>query len=83
MKVQGRRKRGRPKGRWLDRGRDDIKERDCSRGKCTTVLHGGVCLRISTPHKSWNKTKRTSVSNMKDCSFTSPANVLMSFFDGT
>ena len=23
--------------------------------KCTTVLHGGVCHRTSTPHKSGNK----------------------------
>ena len=27
MKVQGRRKRGRPKRRWLDRGRDNIKQK--------------------------------------------------------
>ena len=27
MKVQGRRKRGRPKRRWLDRVRDDIVEK--------------------------------------------------------
>ena len=25
--------------------------------KCTTVLHGGVCHRTSTPHKSGNKMK--------------------------
>ena len=24
---------------------------------CTTVLHGGVCRRTSTPHKSGNKMK--------------------------
>ena len=24
---------------------------------CTTVLHGGVCHRTSTPHKSGNKMK--------------------------
>ena len=30
MKVQGRRKRGRPKRRWLDRVRDDIKEKGLS-----------------------------------------------------
>ena len=24
---------------------------------CTTVLHGGVCNRTSTPHKSGNKVK--------------------------
>ena len=27
VKVQGRRKRGRPKGRWLDKVKDDIKEK--------------------------------------------------------
>ena len=27
MKVQGRRKRGRPKRRWLDKVKDDIKEK--------------------------------------------------------
>ena len=25
--------------------------------KCTTVLHGGVCHRISTPHKRGKKMK--------------------------
>ena len=30
LKVQGRRKRGRPKRRWLDRVRDDIKEKGLS-----------------------------------------------------
>ena len=54
-KVQGRRKRGRPKRRWLDRVRDDIKEKGLS---CTTVLHGGVYHRTSTPPKSGNKMKR-------------------------
>ena len=47
MKVQGRRKRGRPKRRWLDRVRDD-------KNKCTTMLHGCICHRTSTPHKSGN-----------------------------
>ena len=50
IKVQGRRKRGIPKRRWLDKVKDDM--------KCTTVLHGGVCHRTSTPHKSRNKMKR-------------------------
>ena len=58
MKVQGRRKRGRPKRRWLDRVRDDIKEKGLSRRKCTTVLHGGVCHPTSTPHRSRDKMKR-------------------------
>ena len=30
MKVQGRRKRGRPKRRWLDNVKDDIKEKERS-----------------------------------------------------
>ena len=30
MKVQGRRKRGIPKRRWMDRVRDDIKEKELS-----------------------------------------------------
>ena len=30
MKVQGRRKRGRPKRRWLDKVMDDIKEKGLS-----------------------------------------------------
>ena len=50
IKVQGRRKRGIPKRRWMDKVKDDM--------KCTTVLHGGVCHRTSTPHKSGNKRKR-------------------------
>ena len=34
------------------------KIRDCRLIKCTTVLHGGVCHRTSTPHKSGNKVKK-------------------------
>ena len=57
MKVQGRRKTGRPKRRWLDKVKDHIKEKGLSADhmKCTTVLHGGVCYRTSTPHKSGNR----------------------------
>ena len=38
MKVQGRRKRRRPKRRWLDRVRGDIKEKGLSGRECTTEL---------------------------------------------
>ena len=31
------------------------KGRDCRGSKCTTVLHGGICHRTVTPHKSGNK----------------------------
>ena len=57
MKVQGRRKRGRPKRRWLDKVKDDIKEKGLRLMMCMTELHGGVCHRTSTPHKSGNKMK--------------------------
>ena len=33
------------------------KRRDCRLMMCTTVLHGGVCHRTSTPHKSGIKMK--------------------------
>ena len=65
-----RRKRGRPKSRWLDRVRDDIKEKGFSGGGGgggTTVLHGcvGRRHRRSTPDKSGNKVKRKKkVSNI-------------------
>ena len=44
MEVQGRRKRGRPKRKWMDRMRDDkvIREKGLSGRKCTTELHGGI-----------------------------------------
>ena len=32
--------------------------KDCRLIKCTTVLHGGVCHRTSTPHKSENKVNK-------------------------
>ena len=41
MKVQGRRKRTRPKRRWLDRVRDDIKEK---------TLYGGAKWRRISSH---------------------------------
>ena len=42
---------------------------------CTTVLHGGVCHRTSTPHKSGNKiieeeeeaVQNINVLDMADC----------------
>ena len=42
MTVQRRKKRGRPKRRWLDKVKDDIKEKGLSADGPTTVLHGGV-----------------------------------------
>ena len=54
MKVQRRRKRGRPERRRLDKGMM----------KSTTMLRGGVCHRTSTPHKSGNKMKRKKVAGV-------------------
>ena len=58
MKVQGRRKRGRPKRRWLDKLKDDIKEKGPSADEvydratwspmeAYVIVHG-------PPHKSGN-----------------------------
>ena len=58
MKVQGRRKIGRPKRRWLDRVRDDIKEKGLSGEEVNDLLHGSVYRQTSTLHKSWIKTER-------------------------
>ena len=59
MKVQGRKKRGRHTIRWLDKVKDDIKEKGLSADEVydRTCLHGGVCHHTSTPHKSGNKMK--------------------------
>ena len=56
MKVRWKRKRGKPKIRWLDRVMGDIKETGLM--KCTTVLHGGVYRHTLTPHKSGTKMKK-------------------------
>ena len=57
MKVHGRRNRGRPKRRWLDKVMMTSKRRDCRLIKCTTVLHGDICHRTSTPHIGGNTMK--------------------------
>ena len=49
MEVQRRRK----KGRWMGRVR-----RDCPGRKCTTVIHGDVCHRTSTTHKTGDNLKK-------------------------
>ena len=53
MEVQWRRKRDGPKRRWMVRVRAVSKRRGCRRRKCTTVLHGGVCHRTSTPRTGY------------------------------
>ena len=60
--VQGRRKRGRPKRRWLDRVRGGIREKlfiwQLSVRKCTTQPYEGIYHQTSTPHESRNNMKR-------------------------
>ena len=58
MKVQGRRKRGRSKRRWLDKVKDDIKEKGMSADDVyDRATWRRICHRTSTPHKSGNKMK--------------------------
>ena len=50
-KVQGRRKRGRPKRRWLDKAKDDIKEKGLSADE--VYDHAGyveACAIVHRPH---------------------------------
>ena len=55
MKVQGRRKRGRPRRRWLERVRDDIKENGLS---ADDMYDRATWRRMSTPHKCGNKRRK-------------------------
>ena len=62
MKVQGRRKRGRPKRRWLDKVNGDIKEKGLSADgvydRATwRRMSSYVISFISFPHKSGNEMK--------------------------
>ena len=58
MKVHGRWKREIPKRRWLDKVKDDIKEKGLSADDVYDhAIHRGVCHRTSIPHKSGNKMK--------------------------
>ena len=49
MKVQGRRKSGRPKRNGWTKYRIISKRKDCRLMKCTTVLYGGVCHIVHRP----------------------------------
>ena len=46
---------------------------------CTTVLHGGVCHRTSTPHKSGNKMKEKKKKFSKNDSGVFTINVKIKF----
>ena len=58
IEVQGIRRRGRPKKRWADCVKDDLREKGLSGEEVYEELHGGDCRPISTPHRSWIKTRK-------------------------
>ena len=70
MKVQGRRKRRRPKRRCVDRVNDAIKEKGLSEkevdGRATWRC---MTHRTSTPYKSGNKMKRKKVLTLDSFDF--------------
>ena len=71
IEVRGRRNRGKPKRRWLDSVRDDIREKGLSGRKCTTVLvHGGVYHHTSTSHKS--RTEMKGKKNKQPVKYSMP-----------
>ena len=66
MKVQGRRKRGRPKRRWLDKVKDDIKEKGLS---ADDVYDRATWRRMSSyidPTQKWDKMKKKSEEKIPD-----------------
>ena len=59
MIVQGRRKRGRPKRRWLNKVKDDIKEKGLSADDVyDRATWRRMSYRTSTPHKSGSTMKK-------------------------
>ena len=58
MEVSGKRRRGRPKRRWLD----SIRNENCQGRTHKTGLNGGVSQDTPIPHKSWKRcgTRRRS-----------------------
>ena len=63
MNVQGRRKKGRPKRRWLDKVKDDIKEKGLS---ADDAYDSATWRRmLSTPHKSGNMMKEKKKTKKK------------------
>ena len=58
MKVQRRRAIGRPKKRWFDKLRDDIKEKGLSGEEVYNDATWRHMPSYIDPQKSWNKTKR-------------------------
>ena len=60
MEVQGKRRRGRQKRRWLDNIRNDLSERELSGEKAhKTKFNGVVSYETSTPHKSkWERMRK-------------------------
>ena len=64
MKVQGRRKRGRPKRRWLDKVKDDIKEKGLS---ADDVYDRATWRRMSPDNYFCFRNKSNSCGNIRIC----------------
>ena len=58
IEARGSGRRGRPKKRWTDCVKDDLREKGLSGEEGTTEPHGGDRRPISTPHRSGIKMKR-------------------------
>ncbi len=59
MEVSGKRRRGRPKRRWLDSIRNDLSERELSGEEARkTKFNEGISLETSAPHKSGKRCGR-------------------------
>ena len=58
MKVEGRRKRGRPKRRWLDKVKDDIKENLSADEVYDRATWRRMSSYMTTPHKSGIRWRR-------------------------
>ena len=74
MKVHGRRTRGKPKRSWLDKVKDDIKEKGLSADEAydrATWRH--ICHHTSNPHKSVNK-KKTLLASTRSVIFVWASN---------
>ena len=52
MEVPGKRRRGRPKRRWLDSIRNDLSERELPGEEAQDRVKWRCLIRKSTPHKS-------------------------------
>ena len=56
--MERRRRKGRPKGNWMDSVNVDLGRRDCRVSRCKTGLYGGKLSNKFTPHRSGKRCRR-------------------------